>query len=71
MAQDDAVAELRRHAPAQFDPDCVRALVRVLDRRGERYGAGVEAVAALAEFPVPPPMIGVGSAGLGDLAPEP
>jgi len=71
MPQDDAVAELRYQAPAQFDPDCVRALVRVLERRGERYGAGIEAVAALAHFKVPPPMIGVGSAGLGDLAPEP
>ena len=70
MPQDDALAELRRQAGAQFDPDCVRALLRVLERRGERYGAGVEAVAALAQFVVPPPKVGVGSAGLGDLAPE-
>jgi hypothetical protein len=70
MPQDDAVAELRRHAGQQFDPDCVGALVRVLERRGERYGAGVEAVAAIAHFKVPPPVVGVGSAGLGDLAPE-
>jgi hypothetical protein len=70
MAQDTAVAELQAHAGAQFDTDCVSALVRVLERRGERYGAGVEAVAAIAQFEVPPPVVGVGSAGLGDLAPE-
>lgn len=70
MSQEDAVAELSRHAGDQFDPDCVTALVRVLDRKGERYGHGVEAVAAAAQFEVPPPVVGVGSAGLGDLAPE-
>jgi len=70
MAQEDAVAELERHAGQQFDGDCVAALLRVLERRGERYGAGVEAVAAMAHFEVPPPVVGVGSAGLGDLAPE-
>ena len=35
-----------------------------------RYGAGVETVAAIAQFEVAPPSVGVGSAGLGDLAPE-
>jgi HD-GYP domain-containing protein (c-di-GMP phosphodiesterase class II) len=70
MPQEDAVAELERHAGEQFDADCVGALLRVLERRGERYGAGVEAVAASTNFKVPPPVVGVGSAGLGDLAPE-
>jgi len=70
MPQEDAVAELERHAGQQFDGDCVAALLRVLERRGERYGAGVEAVAPMAQFDVPPPVVGVGSAGLGDLAPE-
>jgi hypothetical protein len=70
MPQDDAVAELQRNVGRQFDGSCVQALVRVLDRRGERYGAGVEAVAAIAQFPVAPPVVGVGSAGLGDLAAE-
>jgi HD-GYP domain-containing protein (c-di-GMP phosphodiesterase class II) len=71
MPQEEAVAELRRNVGHQFDADCVQALVQVLDRRGERYGAGVEAIAASAQFEVPPPSVGVGSAGLGDLAPEP
>jgi hypothetical protein len=70
MTQDDAVTELLAHTGEQFDPGCVRALVCVLERRGERYGAGVEAETASAQFAVPPPTIGVGSAGLGDLAPE-
>jgi hypothetical protein len=70
MSHDDAVNELQSHAGQQFDPDCVAALVCVLDRRGERYGAGVEAAAASEQFTVPPPTAGVGSAGLGDLAPE-
>jgi hypothetical protein len=70
MSQEDAANELQAHAGEQFDPDCVAALVCVLDRRGERYGAGVEAAAASEQFAVPPPTAGVGSAGLGDLAPE-
>jgi HD-GYP domain-containing protein (c-di-GMP phosphodiesterase class II) len=70
MPQEEAVAELYRNAGRQFDESCVQALLRVLDRRGERYGAGVETVAALAQFAVAPPVVGVGSAGLGDLASE-
>ncbi len=70
MSQDDAVRELQAHAGEQFDRECVHALVCVLDRRGERYGAGVETAAASEHFAVPPPTAGVGSAGLGDLAPE-
>ncbi|HEV3449694.1 MAG TPA: hypothetical protein VG869_00680, partial [Acidimicrobiia bacterium] len=70
MPQEEAVAELYRNAGRQFDESCVQALLRVLDRRGERYGAGVETVAALTQFAVAPPVVGVGSAGLGDLASE-
>ena len=44
--------------------------MRALERREEQYGAGVETVAAIAQFEVAPPSVGVGSAGLGDLAPE-
>jgi hypothetical protein len=70
MSQEDAVAELRRNVGRQFDAECVEALVRALERREEQYGAGVETVAAIAQFEVAPPSVGVGSAGLGDLAPE-
>ena len=34
MSERDALAELRRNAGTQFDPACVRALLRVLDSRG-------------------------------------
>jgi hypothetical protein len=71
MSQETAIAELQANSGRQFDSACVTALVRVLDRRRERYGAGVEAEAAARQFKVRPPVAGVGSAGLGDLAPEP
>jgi hypothetical protein len=70
MSHDDAVAELRAHAGTQFDGECVEALVRALDRLGERYGAGVEPETAAARFGTDTPLAGAGSAGLGDLAPE-
>jgi hypothetical protein len=68
LDQDVAFEELRRHAGTQFNPDCVEALIRRLERRGERYGAGHEADAH--PFGVPPPDAGVGSAGLGHLSEE-
>jgi HD-GYP domain-containing protein (c-di-GMP phosphodiesterase class II) len=34
-----AVAELRKHAGTQFDPEVVAALCRVLDRDGLQVGA--------------------------------
>jgi hypothetical protein len=71
MSQETAIQELHANCGHQFDAACVTALVRVLDRRGERYGAGIELEAAVRQYKVLPPVVGVGSAGLGDLAPEP
>lgn len=65
LSQDVAFAELRDKAGSQFNPECVEALIRAIERRGEHYGLGYEDGAA--EFDVPPPVAGVGSAGLGDL----
>jgi hypothetical protein len=65
LDQDVAFAELRRHAGTQFNPSCVEALVRAVERRDERYGRGHEHDAH--RFATPPPVTGVGSAGLGDL----
>ncbi len=66
LDQDVAFAELRRCAGTQFNPACVEALIRAIEKRGERYGAGYEV--DVHDFAVPPPEAGVGSAGLGDLA---
>lgn len=65
LSQDVAFAELRDKAGTQFHPECVDALVRAIERRAERYGAGHEMGAA--RWTVAPPVAGVGSAGLGDL----
>src|SRR5207248_6263880 len=65
LSQEVAFAELQDKAGTQFNPDCVEALIRAIERRGERYGMGHEE--APVEFEVPPPVAGVGSAGLGDL----
>jgi hypothetical protein len=65
LSQEVAFTELRDKAGSQFNPDCVEALVRAIERRGEQYGLGFEE--PVVEFDVPPPVVGVGSAGLGDL----
>jgi HD-GYP domain-containing protein (c-di-GMP phosphodiesterase class II) len=65
LDQDVAFDELRHHAGTQFNPACVEALVAVLERRGERYGLGHEH--EVHAYASPPPLAGVGSAGLGDL----
>jgi putative nucleotidyltransferase with HDIG domain len=66
LTQEVAIDELRDKAGSQFNPGCVEALVKAIERRGERYGLGYEE--GTEEFAVPPPVVGVGSAGLGDLA---
>jgi hypothetical protein len=67
LLQEVAFAELRDKAGTQFNPECVNALIRALEKRGEQYGLGFEDFAV--DFDVPPPVVGVGSAGLGDLVP--
>jgi hypothetical protein len=65
LDQDVAFAELRAHAGTQFNPACVEGLIAAVERRGERYGLGHEH--DVHAFTTPPPVTGVGSAGLGDL----
>ncbi len=69
LTQEEAVAELREHSGSQFDGECVEALVAALERKHERYGAGEEHSESTLFRSAP--VAGVGSAGLGDLAPEP
>ena len=71
MSQDDAIAELRGNIDRQFDRNCVESLIAALEERHERWGAGVESNAAAFRYGERPPVAGAGSAGLGDLAPEP
>ena len=68
LPQDVAIAELRDKTGTQFDGECVEALIRTIERGGEHYGDGHET--DVADFAVPPPTVGTGSAGLGDLASE-
>jgi len=68
LDQEVAFEELRANAGTQFDPECVDALVASIRRRNESYGAGHEQ--HVHSFAVPPPIAGVGSAGLGDLTSE-
>ena len=65
LTQDVAFAELRECAGVQFHPASVEALISAVERRGEIYGLGFEA--DVEDFAVAPPVVGVGSAGLGDL----
>ncbi|MEX2658061.1 MAG: HD domain-containing phosphohydrolase [Acidimicrobiales bacterium] len=66
LTQEVACAELRDKAGTQFNPECVEALITAIERRGEQYGRGFEVDPH--QFAVAPPDVGVGSAGLGDLA---
>ncbi|MFZ4584333.1 MAG: HD-GYP domain-containing protein [Acidimicrobiia bacterium] len=66
LPQSEAFAELRRGAGTQFHPVVVDALIRAIEKRAEKHGAGFEENAIHADAPV----AGTGSAGLGDLAPS-
>jgi hypothetical protein len=65
LSQEVAYEELRKNAGTQFNPICVDALIKAIDDRDEHYGAGHET--NVHQFATPPPEVGVGSAGLGDL----
>ena len=65
LSQDVAFGELRDKSGSQFHPASVEALIRAIEKRGEHYGDGYEV--DVEEFAVAPPVVGVGSAGLGDL----
>jgi HD-GYP domain-containing protein (c-di-GMP phosphodiesterase class II) len=68
LTQEVAFTELRDKTGTQFDGPCVEALIATIERRGERYGDGHET--EVAEFATPPPVVGTGSAGLGNLEVE-
>ena len=68
LSQETAFAELRGGKGTQFNADCVDALIRAIEKRGEHYGAGHEVDEH--EWAVAPPEAGTGSAGLGHLIPE-
>lgn len=63
-----AFEELRSKSGSQFHPDCVEGLIRAIERRGEKHGLGHEE--HVVDYEVAPPVMGVGSAGLGDLLPS-
>jgi len=62
-----AYEELRARAGTQFHPRCVDALIAAIERRGVAHGPGLDDDEV---FVIPPPRLGTGSAGLGDLAPS-
>jgi len=64
LPQDVAFQELRDKSGAQFHPECVEALIRAIEKRGEVHGAGHEEQSEFENAPE----AGLGSAGLGDLA---
>ncbi len=63
LPQDVAFQELRDKAGVQFHPACVEALIRAVEKRGEKHGDGFERDTEFDNAPV----VGLGSAGLGDL----
>lgn len=57
LRQEVAFAELRARSGTQFDPTCVDALIRSIERRGERHGLGFERSHVV--YAVEPPVAGV------------
>lgn len=67
LSQEIAFQELRKNSGKQFHPRVVDALIAALARRGEVHGAGFEVEVHYRDAPE----AGTGSAGLGDLLPDP
>jgi hypothetical protein len=65
LTQEVALNELRAQSGSQLRPDCVDALIKAIEERGEHHGAGYEI--DLVAYETAPPVAGTGSAGLGDL----
>src|SRR5262249_27724527 len=63
LPQEVAFQELRDKAGVQFHPACVEALIRAVEKRGEKQGDGFEQDTQFDK----PPGVGLGRAGLGDL----
>jgi hypothetical protein len=61
-----AFEELRAKSGSQFHPECVDALIAAIEDSGRSYGLGYEDDAVA--FDTAPPVVGLGSAGLGDRA---
>lgn len=67
LTQEIAFQELRKNSGKQFHPRVVDALIAALARRSEIHGAGYE----IRVHHEDAPEAGTGSAGLGDLMPDP
>jgi HD-GYP domain-containing protein (c-di-GMP phosphodiesterase class II) len=65
LTQAVAFSELEAKAGSQLHPDCVAALIRALIAKGEHHGLGYEDEIVL--YDTEPPVVGTGSAGLGDV----
>jgi hypothetical protein len=63
LPQDVAFQELRDKSGKQFHPACAEALIRAIEKRNEVHGEGHEEDSHFEDAPV----VGLGSAGLGDL----
>ncbi|MFN8036926.1 MAG: HD domain-containing protein [Acidimicrobiia bacterium] len=68
LTQQVAFDELVNNSGTQFHPTTVNALINAIGKRDEHHGAGYEQ--DVHDWVVAPPDAGVGSAGLGDLAPD-
>jgi hypothetical protein len=65
LSQEVAFDELRAKSGTQLHPDCVAALIRAIEGRDEHHGLGYEEEIVL--YDTEPPVVGPGSAGLGDV----